>query len=207
MLFRSLDHYALLGVLVGALLPVALCSYLERSGSDTTPREGLKSVTGSVPTSLNSLANGATLFHLGVVGVALLLVPGLILVLYGTKCLLAIFFGLALSTSMSMHSSGSGAGDANSYRTGLSMRWDLLLMLLAVGMGVALVQWTHHVLPMGLMARADKVRLLTYSTGFVVLLLVIAEVGGRLRHLGAPPAPPRSTGNDSGVPPTVGGAQ
>ena len=64
----------------------------------------------------------------------------------------------------------------------------MLTALLALAIGLAIAQWTRHVLPVSLMARADKVRLITQGAGLAAVLLLIAYAGTFLRRLNALPS-------------------
>lgn len=154
------DHYALLGFIVGAATPAALAQY-QGSGKD-------------------SISN--TLLRVLIAGVLLLFVPALLLMLFGTKCLLCLFFGLALAAVI-----GDGSGreqkredtDLDGFQP---VPGEWLIGLFALGIGLAVAQWTAHVLPVTLMARADKTRLLTNLTGIVAALLFISSLVGRSRR-------------------------
>ncbi len=168
------DHYALLGFIVGAATPAALAQYQgsevrgQGSGEDLTPNTEHRTPT--------------TLLRMLIAGVLLLFVPALLLMLFGTKCLLCLFFGLALATVIG-DGSGRGQGREETELEGFrSVPSEWLIGLFALGMGLAVAQWTAHVLPVTLMARTDKTRLLTYLTGIVAALLFIGSLAGRSRR-------------------------
>lgn len=74
------DHYALFGLLFGAMLPPFLTGFLMR-----------------VPTG-SADSSGARLMRLAVTGLLVLALPTVVLALWGAKCALALLIGLALST-------------------------------------------------------------------------------------------------------------
>ena len=117
-----------------------------------------------------------------IAGMLLLFVPALLLMLFGTKCLLCLFFGLALATVVGSGSGHEQKGEDTELESFRSVPGEWLIGLFALGMGLAVAQWTAHVLPVTLMARTDKTRLLTYLTGTVALLLFVAGLLNRSRR-------------------------
>ena len=157
------DHYALLGFIVGAAVPAALAQY-----QVTGNRE-----QGIGASTLNQLP------RMLIAGVLLLFAPALLLMLFGTKCLLCLFFGLALATAIGDGARPESKSESTEGDDIRSVPSEWLIGLFALGIGLAVAQWTAHVLPVTLMARADKTRLLTYLTGTVALLLFAAALLNR----------------------------
>ena len=52
--------------------------------------------------------------------------------------------------------------------------------LFALAMMLALTQWTHHVLALALLSRAEKIRALAWIVGTTIALLLLADYGGRI---------------------------
>jgi hypothetical protein len=154
------DHYALFGFLAGAMTPGLLA--------------GLLWSPVLVLAEGKNLA-GARLGRLLLVAVLALAVPAAILVLWGAKCALALLAGLALATV-------GGHLPSVSARRAAEMlpRAIMATSLFAVAIALALVQWTHRVLPVAEMTRADRIRVLAGVVGALLILLLIADYGGRL---------------------------
>jgi multisubunit Na+/H+ antiporter MnhB subunit len=49
-----------------------------------------------------------------------------------------------------------------------------------VGIALALTQWTHRILPLAEMSRADRIRVLTWVVVGLLVLLLAADYGSRL---------------------------
>ena len=186
------DHYALLGLIVGVAVPGALSAFINAlSAEEGDARDG----AGASGLVLLPRLIAAGAFALGA--------PALLLLLFGTKCLLCLFFGLMIAPlipnaarTTSLHNSRDAAP---TYSTSIQPAGttavgfapasvELFAVLFALAVGLAVAQWTHHVLPVSLMARADKVRLLRDGAGLAALLLLIAYVGARLRRFHARPS-------------------
>lgn len=161
------DHYAVFGFLVGALLPGLLSGFLLR------PNAGSPS---------------SQIFRLVVAAALALLVPALILVVWGAKCVLALLIGLSLAVALTETapdtplSAGSATDSSESIRT--EWRLDplavsLLPCLFALAVALALTQWTHHVLPFALLSRQEKIHALLWVAGSIVALALLADYGGR----------------------------
>jgi hypothetical protein len=153
------DHYALFGILFGAVLPPFLTAYLSRFSAGSSD------------------GDSARLFRLATCGVLVLVLPTLIIALWGAKCALALLIGLALSTVF---------------------EGSLVSALLALAVALALTQWTHHVLPLSQLTRDQKVNILFWTTAVSVIALLIAEYAGRARP---------ASGNGSVAASSQGGAQ
>jgi hypothetical protein len=174
------DHYALLGFIFGAAAPAALAGYL-RAGFRVQGSGGRDGVVAVCPSLPQVMAAGS--LTLGI--------PALLLILFGTKCALCLFFGLALATVLgdSVYPTKTSDGEEGEF---LPVAPELLTALFALAMGLALAQWTRHVLPAALMSRTDKIHLLTYGFAAIAALLAISEVGNWLRR--AHTSPPSSHG-------------
>lgn len=160
------DQYAAFGMLLGALLPALLTGFLLRP---CTPE------THPV----------ARIARLCLVGGLMLSAPALVLILWGTKCALALMLGLALGVAVLPSTSG-----VSDEETSPGMR--LLPALLALGVCLALTQWTHHLLPLTQLTRANKEMLTVKIVVVMAALVLIADYSGRvngwLRGRGGKPA-------------------
>jgi hypothetical protein len=136
------DHYALFGLLLGAALPPLLAGYFARTPPGS--RDG----------------DASRLFRLAVTGLLVLVVPTLVIALWGAKCALALLIGLALSTVFER---------------------SLFSALIALAGALALAQWTHHVLPLAEFTRDQKVSLLGWTTVICIVALLVADFSGRRR--------------------------
>ena len=161
------DHYAVFGLLVGGMLPLLLSGFLLR------------------PVSASPLWN---VFRLACAGAILLAVPALVIVLWGAKCVLALLIGLALSIALE---AGRGTTNAESDHVASSTPpYAFLPALFSLGTGLALSQWMGHVLQAWQLTRAEKIHILGYIVFALVLLVLLADYGGRfLNHRRAPLAP------------------
>jgi hypothetical protein len=167
------DQYAAFGLLIGATLPGLLTGFLMRPFAASTPP-------------------APRIARLCVVAVLVLAVPALVLILWGTKCALALMLGLALAiVLLPSVSTASGATG----REELSPALRLLPALFALGVCLALAQWTHHVLPLTELTRVDKEALTIKLVGILAVLILVADYSGRLagwmrsRRQGSPALP------------------
>ena len=181
------DQYAAFGLLIGATLPGLLTGFLLRPFAITT-------------------APAPRIARLCVVALLVLAVPALVLILWGTKCALALMLGLALaitllpsetaSSGWTFHTPYSSAyvPDATS-KESLPTGLRLLPALFALGVCLALAQWTHHVLPLTELTRADKETLTIKLVAILAVLILVADYSGRFagwmrsRRQGAPVLP------------------
>jgi hypothetical protein len=117
-------------------------------------------------------------------------VPFVLLLLFGAKCALALYFGLALAAVLPLLQFGGGSEPGVDTASGTvrggggvgsSYLRELLPALLALAVALALGQWTHYVVPLALYARAAKLRLIQSVAVAVVVLLLATDYGGRLR--------------------------
>ena len=153
------DHYAFFGFLAGAMTPAWLSGLLWSPALSVAEEKDLA---------------GARLGRLVLVGVLALAIPASILVLWGAKCALALLAGLALATV-----SGAWTGMSTQRAPVVLPRAIMTTSLCALAVALALTQWTHHVLPVAEMTRADRIRVLAGIMGAFLVLLLIADYGGR----------------------------
>ena len=154
------DHYALFGFLAGAMTPGLLTGLLWSPMLAVAEEKNLA---------------GARLGRLALTAVLALAVPAAILVLWGAKCALALLAGLALAT-VSGHLPA-----VSTQRVAMMLpRAVMTTSLFAVAIALALTQWTQHILPVAEMTRADRIRILAGVVGGLLVLLLIADYGGRL---------------------------
>jgi hypothetical protein len=157
------DHYALFGILLGILLPSLLARFLVRplAGTATTP--------------------GSEMLRVVLTGVLTLLLPAIVLALWGPKCLLALLLGLAVAAALTDVWGRVVLSVAGQTRASTVLEsFSLLPALLALAIGLALAQWTGHVLPLSELTRDQKVHYLTWAMGILILLLLIGDVSARI---------------------------
>src|SRR5262249_11709341 len=102
----------------------------------------------------------------------------------GPKCAVALLIGLALSGVQ-----GSGFRVQEDSASTTTRHSPLITLLFSLAMGLALAQWTHQVLPFAEMSRAEKIHVLEWAVGALVVLILLSDYGGRYldwrkRHLG-----------------------
>ena len=165
------DQYALFGLLVGAFSPAFLGGYVTRGDN--------------------------RLLRLLPVGLLTLAIPGVALLLYGAKCALALIIGAALSFApnppapfpdsfASHHREGgevSSAGSDSPFpndakRVAREGGWGVR-SLFALALALALAQWTGRALDYTLLAKAQKIHLLEAIGAASLLLILLADYGGR----------------------------
>lgn len=120
----------------------------------------------SLLTGLSVRGRGADLVTLGVTGALSLAAPAALLVLFGAKSAPGFLIGLALGALPSLAPSLAGA--------------SLLRGLLAVGVALALAQWTGHILPDDAPTRLEKIRLLAGIGAAIVVLAITGARRGRV---------------------------
>ncbi len=151
------DQYAAFGLILGATLPALLTGFLLRPFVETT-------------------APGARIARLCVVALLVLAVPALVLILWGTKCALALMLGLALAITLLPSATVVTAKET------LPPALRLLPALFALGVCLALAQWTHHILPLTELTRADKETLILKLMAILAVLILVADYSGRFAH-------------------------
>lgn len=166
------DQYAAFGLILGATLPALLTGFLLRPFTEST-------------------APAPRIARLCVVALLVLAIPALVLILWGTKCALALLLGLALAITLLPSAPAPGAPVKEALPPGLR----LLPALFALGVCLALAQWTHHILPLTELTRADKESLTLKLMAILAVLILIADYSGRLagwmrsRRQGTPTLP------------------
>ena len=183
------DHYAFFGFLVGAALPGVIAGMgataappAPNSGGARVPVNAGEGIMPSpsdaeppAPPELGaggaSLAGRASLLSLFLAGALCLAAPGVILVLFGAKCALALLAGLALGSVPAFVVQRGGNVTAN-------VTTLLLPGLLAVAMALALAQFSGRVVPLGDLTRAGKIKVVGGAAAVVAVLLVASELGG-----------------------------
>ncbi len=164
-------HYALFGFLVGLLTPILQSGYMLRSRAESET---------------------ISLFRLAILGLTTLLTPFLLLLIFGPKCADGIFMGLVVNPVICSMFMLSSADDKASSALRV---WPVLL---AMGIALAMSQWTHFVLPLALWSRAEKahvVIIILLCIGVFSLLTDIADrVSSKRSFI-------RSNGQTTGVQP------
>jgi hypothetical protein len=146
------DHYALFGFLCGATAPAFLAGLQGRPG--------------------------ASLLRLLPVAALALAVPGALLVLWGAKPALALLAGLALAVVLEIGAVRRQIGETTAAITGIAT--GVNAALLAIASGLALTQWTHHVLPLAHLTRAQRIHFLSWGLALVLVTLLVSEYAVRL---------------------------
>ena len=140
------DQYALFGLIAGAALPVYLSGPFDRqSRGDLT-----------------------LLFRLAICAAILIVAPGFMIVLWGSKCAIAMLFGLALSVGL-----GVGQSSDRPY-------FHSLDSLFAIGAGLALTQWLHIAMPLASMTRAHKVQTVAWVVGGIIVIAIVSDFSRKL---------------------------
>ena len=145
------DQYALFGLLVGAFTPALLGGWMVRGDN--------------------------RLFRLLPVALLALAIPGVALLLYGAKCALALLIGAALSFAFTSNSPSPATDDEAEPIQKPKAKSQNALMALALAL--ALSQWTGRALDYALLAKAQKLHVLEAIGAALVLLILLADYGGR----------------------------
>lgn len=154
------EYNTILGFLFGAILPQMLSS--------------LQPASVAPP-----VKPGRQLLRLVMAGVLTLAIPGLILILWRSKIALALLAGLALST---VQANGYFARkDETALATERSMP-NALPLLFALGVTLALSQWLNRAMLWSSLSRDEKITLLKWSLGSLIILLAALDFGGRLAN-------------------------
>ncbi len=151
------EYYALMAFLLASALPTMLASLLS-STDQSTAKSPARQIT-----------------RLAICGALMLAFPAIALILWKAKVALALTIGLALATIVPLWNKRSDSGDSNAidYTT-------LLPAVIALGMVLALSQWTHHVLTFATLSRDAKIGLLKWIIGGLIAFIFAADFGGRL---------------------------
>jgi len=151
------DQYAAFGLILGATMPALLTGFLVRPFTEST-------------------APASRIARLCVAAALVLAAPALVLILWGTKCALALMLGLALA--ITLLPSATVLPGETAKETPLALR--LLPALFALGVCLALAQWTHHILPLTELTRTDKEHLALKLMALVAVLILVADYSGRI---------------------------
>ena len=154
--YHLTDHYAYFGIIVGAVTPMLLAGF-------TLPAEG-EDLKSDPPLSRLFVALLITLF-----------IPALVIALFGSKSVLALLIGLALSLIIEIFTHPVG-GELE----GSGLRQRVTTALFALAIGIAVTQWTDFAMPLADYTRSEKARVAGYILGAIIALSLIADYGGRL---------------------------
>ncbi len=147
------DQYAAFGFVVGAALPLFLAGYL-------------------IPRPVKHGADSASaLGRLLVSGVLILAIPAIILVLWGQKCTMAFLIVLAI-TAAGIEPTTVADTLANGIR-------KLFPAIYALGLALALSEWSHYILDMEDWTRIQKERVIIQIVVAAILLVLGADYGPR----------------------------
>ena len=154
------DQYAAFGFVAGAALPLFLAGYL-------APKQDGNAQSG--PSDAAS-----TLGRLFVSGALILAVPSFILILWGQKCIMAFLVALAITAA------GIGSpSDAGSSTLAGGIR-KLFPAIYALGLTLALCEWSHYVLDTEDWTRVQKERVIVQIVGAAILLVLGMDYGPRI---------------------------
>ena len=149
------DQYAAFGFVAGAVLPLFLAGYLFP-----------KPVNSS-----DSTNTATTLVRLFVSGALILAIPSLLLVLWGQKCIMAFLIASAISAA------GIGlTSKSDSLATDIR---KLFPAIYAIGLSLALCEWSHYLLDMEDWTRIQKERVIVQIIGAGILLVLGSDYGPR----------------------------
>jgi hypothetical protein len=146
------DHYALFGFVFGLLVPALLARF--------------------APIDRGF---GSSILKAGIVGLLALAAPAGIILVWGQKTLLTFLFGLALAASPALRLSGPYRQAVQAFKN------QTMAALIAIGLALAVAQWTHLALPLASLPRPEKLRILAWGVGIIVVLLIGSDFAGRVR--------------------------
>lgn len=104
------------------------------------------------------------IMRLVLAGALAIVAPAILLIIWGAKISFALFFGLALSFLLASHKPSTRV---------------LISSLCALAIALALIEWTRHLLPISEMARADRIRALSYCIGAILVLVIASDWSAR----------------------------
>ncbi len=166
------EYYAIVAFLLGSVVPGLL---------------------GAFTQSVTSLKPGRQLVRLFISGALTLAIPGVAIILWKSKVILALLAGLALAVVSPLWNRAGGSHEDE----GVSFS-ALLPALFALGVVLALSQWTHHALAFATLSREAKIGLLKWVIGGLIAFILAADYGeriaGRMRKASAPDPRPAQTG-------------
>jgi hypothetical protein len=152
------EHYAIFGFLLGVALPPVLAGLAPR---DSQRNNGALSIARLIVAALVTLA-----------------VPGLAIVLWKSKCILAMLAGLSLSAAGLRFYDSLQRPDSLSKPEADIQRFTPALFALATALAIS--QWTGHALLLGTLTRNQKMHLLEWVVGGIVVLIVVVDIGDRV---------------------------
>ena len=145
------DQYAVFGFAAGVVVPLLLANYLfSKSPTSNSPHQSL--------------------VRLIVSGALLLVVPSLMLMLWGEKCVMAFLTALAITAGgiWAANTPGNAATVANGI-------YRLFATIYAMGMALALCEWSHYLLDVEDWTRIQKERVIVQVVGALIVLVVAAD--------------------------------
>lgn len=147
------DQHALFGLLIGALLPPcgAKLFFLDADSS----------------------RSASTIWRAMMVGAAVALVLGWLVMLWGVRPLPAVFAGLAL---------GAGSSAIFGTRGRFAIRETASSTFVALGAALLLVQWTGRVLPLAQASRGQRLEWLSWGVALAAMAVLISAAATRARH-------------------------
>jgi hypothetical protein len=151
------DHFALIGFVTGVFLPGALSEFF-------------------VPRLLENPSIISRLLRLGLLAVFIICTPGILVLLWGAKCMSAVLAGLAISSLIRFQSNEKS--DSSISLSDFSIYPELI----AIALGLTSFQWTLQFLNLSQLSRADKTHILLWIISAIILVYVIADIGARLLH-------------------------
>lgn len=179
------DHYAFFGITIGLIAPCLLAIFLWR------------------PLFARSANSGAALGRLLLTGAITLLIPALMVLLWGAKCVPGLLFGLAVASAFHRNLPLLNLPAIEKERD-LSGAIGVTISLLALALAMAPSQWLAHVAGMEPLTRQQKLTLVGVSVGGLILLTLLTDYGGRFsdwmrRRRAAEPGPAAAAGSGEGA--------
>lgn len=160
------DHYGIAGFLAGAVTPVLLAALMPATHNPSAARPA------------------RTLLRLVVAGLLTLAIPAVALILWKSKAALALVAGLSLATVSPLWAARNSSREP----AGFSVT-ALYQALFALGLMLALSQWTHQALGFASLTRDAKIGLVTWIVGGLIAAMVVLDIGSRIAS--------RRSGDDS----------
>jgi hypothetical protein len=154
------DHYAFYGITIGLIAPCVIAIFLWR------------------PLLARSASAGAALSRLLLTGAITLLIPLLMVLLWGAKCIPGMLFGLAVASAFHRNLPLLSLPEAQKERD-FSAEIGISISLLALALALAPAQWLAHAAGMDPLTRHQKLTLVFASAGGFILMMLLADYGGR----------------------------
>jgi hypothetical protein len=152
------EHYAIFGFLLGVALPPVLA--------------------GLAPGIPERNKGGLSVARLTVAALVTLAVPGLAIVLWKSRCILAMLAGLSLSAAGLRFYDGSQRPDSLSKTDADFQRFAPALLALATALAIS--QWTGYALTLGALTRSQKIHLLEWTVGGIAALIIAVDIADRI---------------------------